>query len=136
MPRFNVEATFGLRTVIEPDFYSDSPGDADANDYADNSYFRAADVEVDGGNITFWVEAEDEHDAERQAEQVISDGSEVEDSNGLTWEVCDVSFSIEKDEMTRDEAFAIVRRLLDRLSAEGVITSEEREALDLVIQDA
>ena len=136
MPKFNCTATFGLSTMIEPDFYSDSPGDANANDYSDESSFYSTEVDVSGGSVTFWVEAEDEADAEREADAIISDGNEVEDSNGLTWVVVDCSIEVEKDEMSRDEAFVIVRRLLDRLVAANHITSEEREALDLVIQDS
>ena len=135
MPKFNIEATFSLYTDIE---YDDDGGigDALATDYEDNSYFRSESVTLDGGSITFSVEAEDEQDAENQAENIISEGIEVEDRNRYVWTVADLSFSIEKDEMSRDEAFVIVRRLLDRLVADAQITSEEREALDLVIQDS
>jgi hypothetical protein len=136
VPKFIIEAEFSLYTDVDADIYGEI-GDTDGVDnYENNSYFSAETVSLSGGNITFTVEAEDEADAERQAERVIADGHEVEDSNGLTWGVSDVSFSIEKNEMSREEAFVIVRRLLDRLVAESHITSEEREALDLVIQDA
>jgi hypothetical protein len=139
VPKFHVEAEFSLYTTIEYDGYGDigDIGDSgEADNYEDNSYFSSTEVECSGGNVTFTVEAEDEIDAERKASDVVSDGHEVEDRNGLTWAVQDVSFTITADEMTRDEAFVIVRRLLDRLVTENHITSEEREALDLVIQDS
>ena len=136
MPKFNVSAEFSLRTVVEYEGYGDIGGSDEALDYEDRSSFGSDDVEVDGGHVTFVVEADDDDQARFRAEEIIADGWEVTDGNGLTWEVTNTSYEIEADEMTRDEAFVIVRRLLDRLVAENHITSEEREALDLVIQDS
>ena len=137
MPKFNVQAEFSLYTTIEYDGYADFADDSVGHDnYEDNSYFSSTEVECSGGSVTFTVEAEDDADAYRLAADVIADGTEVEDRNGLTWGVSDVTITVERDEMTRDEAFVIVRRLLDRLVSENVITAEEREALDLVIQDS
>jgi len=136
VPKFKVSAEFGLYTELEYDGYGDIGDSGSVEDYENNSYFGSEGISVSGGDVTFTVEAEDETDAERQAEDIIGDGTEVEDRNGLTWTVENVSYTIERDEMTRDEAFVIVRRLLDRLVSENVITAEEREALDLVIQDS
>jgi hypothetical protein len=137
VPKFNCEAEFSLETEIEYDSYGNLPYDESiGSDHADNSYFGSENVTLNGGSVTFTVEADDDADAYRVAADVVADGMEVEDRNGLTWAVTDVSITVERDEMTRDEAFVIVRRLLDRLVAESHITSEEREALDLVIQDS
>lgn len=136
VPKFKVEAEFSLYTTIEYDGYADIGDEGEVEDYQNNSYFSSTEVECSGGSVSFTLVADDEEDAERKADMVISDGIEVEDRNGLTWAVQDVTFRIERDEMSRDEAFVIVRRLLDRLVSDGQITSEEREALDLVIQDS
>ena len=136
MPRFTCEAEFGLITTIEPDFYGSDIGDNSAEDYSDNSSFGGVDVEVNGGLLTFVVHAEDEAEAEGLAGRVIYDGCEVEDRDALTWQVTDVSISVERDELSRDEALVIVRRFLDGLVAAGSLPSDVREAFDVLLQDS
>ena len=137
MPRFTCEAEFGLITTVEPYFYGSEFGDQSlAEDYSDNSSFGGADAEVSGGRATFVVIADDEDEAQSIADQVISDGTEVEDRDGLTWQVTDTSIEVTRDELSRDEALVIVRRFLDGLVAAGSLPSDVREAFDVLLQDS
>lgn len=130
MRKYTVQATFGLSTSIEPDGVRfDRYSHEGVEDLEDNSYFGSADVDVDGGEITFVVEAESDDDAERKAEAVIFDGYEVEDDSGIAWVTTDVSITVEAIEvpMTLERAREILAKL-----AEGYEDGEVAEAVAFV----
>jgi hypothetical protein len=135
MRKFKVETTFSLETEVEADLEAGHLLNESPDDLADDSYFGSASVQLDGGRLSFTVEAEDEHDALSMAESVLSDGNETEDGNGFTWVAVDVSHEIEAIEMSRDEALSIIQRLIERLTVEGMLTAVEAEAFDLLLQD-
>jgi hypothetical protein len=130
--KFNVTTTFSLETEVTPDGVR---LDGNADEFSDNSYWDTYNATVNGGEVMFVVEAEDEDAAEEAANDVIWDGMEVEDNNGFTWVVTDLSREIEAIEMSKETALAVVQRLLMRLTTEGVLTEEEREAFDVILQD-
>jgi len=129
MPKFTVSIEFDLVTEIEPDLGYHSFDSEGVEEFNDGSYFSAQPITCDGGNITLIVEAEDEHAANEKAREVVSDGSEVEDRNGLTWLVESVNIEIEEVEipMTLERA----REILTQLIAGGD-DEEVREAVDFV----
>lgn len=134
MPKFNVTSSFSLYTELSPEVNTYRVG-GDYDDFSDNSYFETETIEVSGGEFTYTLVAEDEGDAERKANEIVYDGQEFEDNNGFTWGATNVDHSIEAVELSKEEALAIIRRLLDRLAAAGSLTSEEREAFDVILQD-
>jgi len=109
--KFNVEASFSLTTQIEPDYIRFD--ESDSEDFENDSSFSMQDVECDGGRVTFVIEADDEYDAESKANEVITDGGEVEDGNGWTWLIEGLSFEIEEQEIEMDLARA--REILSNL---------------------
>lgn len=140
MHKFRIEATFSLETSIEPDGVRFDEGDTE--DFEDNSYFGVENVETSGGELSFTVEAEDEHDAEAKAHEVVDEGDEVEDQNGFTWLVSSLSLSVEQieEEMTLAKALVILKALFARLGENYQITEEEQAAfaffLDYVAKQA
>ena len=103
MPRkYQIEARFSLTTEIECEVSRYGWNDTSVSDFNDNSYFRSSSVEADGGELTFVVEAEDEGGAEEAANEVIYEGQEVEDSNGLTWLVERLDITVELVEVPMD----------------------------------
>lgn len=137
MPKFNITAEFNLTTEIEPELGYGSFDSGDAEDFTDNSYFRSGEVTADGGSVTFVIEADDEEDAERKAEEVISTGSEVEDSNSLTWLIEDVRFEVEEieEEMTKSRAVALIEAYLIMLSDTGKLDPVLREAFEFLLRE-
>jgi len=116
MPKYNVEATFDLETSIEPEGVGSSfdLSGIDCENVNDESYFSSQNVECDGGHIIFeGVSADDEDDARSKAEEVVFDGQEVEDSNGFTWVLSNVDFTVEAVEMDFDQAREVLTRLAD-----------------------
>lgn len=123
MPKFNVTAEFSLSTTVEPEFYRGSLVTEDAEgveDIEDRSYFQSSEVESTGGEVTFIVTAEDEHEAESLARGVIDDGHEVEDSNGFTWLVDSLYFQIEaiEEPMTLERAQEILGNVAENAGEE------------------
>lgn len=114
MPRFDVTAEFTLSTEVECDLGYHSFDDSGTEEFSDESYFSTQSVEADGGRLQFVIEADSEEEANEKAVEVITDGIEVEDSNGLTWLVQDVTIEVEEIivPMTREFADAIVRQWL------------------------
>ena len=140
MPKFTVNASFSLQTEIEPDGINlthslDLSETADDESAEDESYFRSQEIECDGGDVRFVVEASDEYEAEQKAGGIISDGMEVEDNSGLTWLITNVSFDIEavEEEMTVEKAKNVVKAWLVAVPRTGMdgdlIPSEVRAAL-------
>jgi hypothetical protein len=129
LPRFNIRADFSLGTEIEVDLGYNAFSEDGTEEFSDESYFSTQSVEADGGSLLFVVEAEDENDAEEQAAQVIGEGGEVEDRNGLTWLIQNVSYDIEVIEvpMTLERA----REILTGLVSSGD-DEEVREAVEFV----
>jgi len=131
MSKFQVTIQFSLATTIECEgirIYEPSG----AEDFEDNSYFSNSgqDVECDGGEVTYVIEADDEDAAEDSASEVVYDGQEVEDDNGLTWQVTSVNIDVEKIEepMTFERAVEILTALVDSQDED-----EAREALDYLL---
>ena len=97
MPRFNVTIEFGLTTEIEPDFgYTEFGDESSVEDYQDNSYFGSSEVSVDGGSVSFVLEADSEEEAYEKAAEVINEGQEAEDRNGLTWLLEGINVEVEE----------------------------------------
>lgn len=127
VPRYDVSAEFNLYSEIEVDLGYHSFNEEGTEEFTDESYFSTQSVEADGGRLQFVVEADSEESAEEIAAQVISDGNEVEDSNGLTWMVSNVSFDIEK---------VIVPMDLDRATALVQVYLSEMEGMDDDLKEA
>jgi hypothetical protein len=107
-----VKVEFSLGTTIEPevnDFHWDNGQIAE---FRGESYFRSEEITSTGGEITFIVEDEfeDEDDVvEWVKSQVIDDGNEIEDQNGITWVVEDIDITVELQELplpSLDEALS------------------------------
>jgi hypothetical protein len=111
MSKWTVEAEFSLTTTIEPDSIQFDEGDSE--EFEDNSYFSGESITCSGGSLSFVIEADDDYDAHRAAEEIISDGGEVSDYNGLTWLVEDVQFTVTEVEepMTLERATEILNRV-------------------------
>jgi hypothetical protein len=129
MSKYQITIEFSLSTTIDADGISFTAPD-EAEDFSDNSYFSTQDIECDGGEISFVIEAEDEDAAEYSANEVVYDGMEVEDYNGFTWLVNNVNLQIEKVEepMTFERAVEILTSLADSQDDE-----DAREALDFLL---
>src|SRR5262245_25107436 len=115
MPRFKVQVTFGMATTVEGEFSRgdfDGVQDEGVSEFEDSSYWRSQDVELDGGEISFEIECEDEDEAEEAASNHFRDGQEVEDQNGWTWSMTDVSIDVERLEMSLSEAVQTLRVFL------------------------
>ena len=102
MPKFNITASFSLTTEIEVDLGYRAFDYSEVENFENESYFSVQPVEADGGSLVFTVEAEDEENAEEKAQEIISEGMEIADSDDLTWLVTDVSFDIEPVEEPMD----------------------------------
>jgi hypothetical protein len=132
VPKFNIVVDFSLTTEIEVEVDRHAfldPSGVDA--YEDDSYFQSASVESTGGNLKFQIEAEDADDAERQVEELIHDGQEIEDRNGLTWLTDSVSVDIEEVEEPMTVASA-TQTVLDYLRTTSVPT-EVQEAIRFLL---
>ena len=129
MPQYRVTASFTLTTQIEPDGVR-FDYDVEGEDVEDHSYFSAQDVECDGGEVSFTVEAVDEDSAEAVASESFREDQEVEDSNGFTWLITDVSYEVEqiREPMTLDRAQKILSDLARGTDDEG----EAYEAVEFV----
>lgn len=119
MPRFNARIEFDLATEIEPEFYS-GVGDESVegvSEYSDESSFYRGDLSVTGGEVLFVVEAPSEEEAEEIAAQVVEDGNVVDDSNGIGWEIQNVTISVEEIEtpMDTERAKVLVTEYLDQM---------------------
>jgi hypothetical protein len=102
VPRFNVNVTFSLRTMVEPEGIRFDHNNDAVTDLEDQSYFRSNEIDADGGAISFECECETEDDAEAISEEIVYDGMEVEDDAGFTWVVDDRSVEVEKVEIPMD----------------------------------
>ena len=103
MPKYDITVTFDLETSLDPDFYGHRWDEGvTLEGIEDGSYFSTQHVTVDGGSLSFQVEATDEGDAESKAFEVIQEGSEVEDTNGWTWVAANVSVEVEPVEEPMD----------------------------------
>jgi len=133
VPKYNVNVSFSLRTMIEPEgihFDRDIPEGVE--DFSDESYFRNNEIDADGGAVSFTVEAESEEDAERISEEIVYDGQEWEDNAGFTWIVDDRSVEVEKVivPMTQEFAVALVQKFIAEM--EGM-DDELREAFGFLL---
>lgn len=117
MPTFTIRAEFDLTSEVEPEVNSGSfdNGNVDYDEYEDNSYFQSEQVRSSGGDLTFKVEADDEDAARELASEVIHDGQEYEDRNGLTWLIDSVEIEVEEveAEMTKEKAVELVRQFIE-----------------------
>jgi len=129
MSKFQVNIEFTLVTSVECDgIRFDAPDGAE--DFEDNSYFSSQEIECDGGEVSYVIEAEDENEAEDSAQNVVSDGGEVEDYNGVVWQITNVNVSVEKVEepMTFERAVQILTDLVENHGDE-----DAAEALDFLL---
>jgi hypothetical protein len=120
MPRYNINADFALTTEIECDPGYHAFSTEGTEEFSDESYFSTQSIEADGGNLRFVIVADSEEQATEKACEVISDGMEVEDSNGLTWLVEQVNIDVEaiEEPMTALRAKALIEEYLS--SMEGM----------------
>jgi hypothetical protein len=133
VPKFNITAEYGLSTEIEPSFSGYAFDREGIEDLTDSSYFSTVTVEADGGSLSFSVEAEDEAEAERKAEEVVYDGQEIEDNDGLTWLVQDVSITAEAVEMSLSEAIEVIREYIRLQQRNGLLHPRVGEAFDVIL---
>jgi hypothetical protein len=100
--KFAVEVSFDLSTQIEPEINDYNWDSSEVTDFEGNSYFSGGDLTVSGGGFTFVVSDdgfEDEEDAKSWVEQnIIDEGNEVQDNNGITWIVENLDISVEAQE--------------------------------------
>jgi hypothetical protein len=132
MPRFDVSVEFTLDTEIEVDLGYHSFNEGDTLEFSDESYFSTQSVEADGGRLQFVVEADSLESAEDAASEVIRDGGEVEDSNGLTWLISNVSFEIEEivPPMDLPKAVEVIKGYL---AVQENLNEEEKEAFRFLL---
>jgi len=149
MPRFTATISFDLETEVEPEgvrFDRWLPNGV--TELEDESYFQRTEVRSDGGNVTCVIEADTQEDAESIASEIISEGNEVEDDNGLTWIIYNPSWDLEEIEepMTLELAKKILAGLVVNTEGErgpeavefifGYIEGLDRRVNDLVAQVA
>lgn len=137
MPKFNITAEFSLTSEVEPDLYFNAFDPSGAEDYKDLSSWGTSPVTSDGGLLSFTVEAEDEADAERKAEEIIDSGQEVTDRNSLTWLVEDVRIEVEEveEKMTKSRAIALIEAYLIMLSDAGKLDPVLRDAFEFLLRE-
>lgn len=111
--KYRIEAEFDLQTSVEPDGVSFPEVENEVEDFEDNSYFSGSEVETSGGALVFTVEAEDEDEAYAKGEELVYDGMETTDYNGVTWLVDGVQIQVEVIEipMTLERARQILTDL-------------------------
>jgi len=117
--KYQVTATFSLATSIEPDVNVYDLVDAD--DVDDSSSFYACDVESDGGEVSFVVEAANEDAAYDAAREAFGDDAEAHDGS-IYWSVTNVDYSIEliEEPMTLARAREILTNLANAQDDEEV----------------
>jgi hypothetical protein len=134
VPKFQIAATFELTTEIEVDLSPSAfdNGNVDYDEFSDESYFQTTSVESSGGDLRFVVIADDEDEARALAAEVIHDGQEIEDRNGLTWLVDSVDIEVEpvEEPMDKERALQIVQRFIE----DSVLDAEVKEALIFLIR--
>jgi len=130
--KYNVSASFELGTTIE--FDGDVEYSLDFSEAEDVDVYVSGGSEIEAsGEATFTVEAESESDAEYKAEEIISDGGEVEDSSGITWTIYNVSVSVERVEI--EWTFALVVEVLTKVfEQDAEIGEDERDAFAWLVQ--
>lgn len=132
MPKYNIEVSFDLTSEIEVEVDRHQfldPSGVDA--YEDDSYFQSVGITSSGGNLKFQIEAEDYDHATDTVGEMIFDGQEIEDRNGLTWLTDSVSVEVDEVEepMTVESAKQTV---LDYLATTSV-PSEVQEAIRFLL---
>jgi copper chaperone CopZ len=134
VPKFQIAATFELTTEIEVDLSPSAfdNGNVDYDEFSDESYFQTTSVESSGGDLRFVVIADDEDEARALAAEVIHDGQEIEDRNGLTWLVDSVDIEVEpvEEPMDKERALSIVQKFIE----DSVLDAEVKEALIFLIR--
>ena len=134
MPRFNTTISFNLRTSVEPDgVHFDAYGVDGVEDINDDSSWYEADVTSDGGCVTCVIVADSEEEATEKAAEIVNEGSEVEDRNGLTWLIEDISVEVEEIEepMTRERAKTLIALWL----GDADIPEDVREAFRFLLNE-
>jgi hypothetical protein len=136
MPRFNVSAEFTLTTEIEVDLGYHAFSSEGTEEFSDESYFSTQSVEADGGRLQFVIEADDEAQAEEKATEVIGEGGEVEDGNGLTWLVEQVSYEVEEivPPMDLPKAVELIRGYISVQEMDEELKEAFRFILDYLTQ--
>lgn len=132
MPRFNCTIEFTLRSSIEPDgVHFDAYGINGVEDISDDSSWYEADVTSDGGRVTCVIVADSEEEANERAAEIVNEGSEVEDRNGLTWLIEDINVDLEEIEepWTRERAKTVISLWL----GEADIPEDVREAFRFLL---
>jgi hypothetical protein len=143
VPKFTVTASFQLDTMLEPEVGSfahkiDTEYGVEVDD---QSYWRSQEVECEGGEVIFKIEAEDEYAAEQKVAESIFDGQEITDDSNLTWVISRLSFEVEADEepMTVESAKEIIRTWLSATPKVvdpglNLIPNEVRDALLFLLE--
>jgi len=99
----SVTVEFSLGTSIEAEVNDYHFDNGQITDFQGESYWSSEEITVSGGGFTFTCEDDsftDEDDiTEWVKAQVIDDGNEVEDANGITWIVEELDISVEIEEL-------------------------------------
>lgn len=130
MGLFRITVDFSLETRIEPEGISFYRSLDSVTDLDDSSRWSESDVESEGGNVSFTIEADDLDAARHMVDDMLGDGTEFEDTMGFTWTTSGVNVEIEEltPPMDRERALVLLRGMLDRLVVAGHVSSEEQEA--------
>lgn len=132
MPKFSVEVSFDLTSEVEVEVdrhaFLDPSG---VEEYEDDSYFQTCSVSSSGGDLKFQIVADNDSDAYGEVMEMIHDGQEVEDRNGLTWLLDAVNIQIDEveEEMTQDKARQVVLNYLNN----SAVPSEVLEAIRFLL---
>src|SRR5215813_8410264 len=128
--KYNVNTTFTLSTEYEPEIDLRHVFN-NGEDFEDNTYFHTQSLDLDG-EFSFVLEAENENDAYDLANENVSEGAEIDDDLGITWQFSSVDHEIEliEEPMTLQRAREILTNVAN--AYEGEYSDELGEAVAFV----
>jgi hypothetical protein len=134
MPKFNIEVTFALQFNAEPYGYLEGVEyESDVADYEEQSSWYGETVSLEGGVVSFVLEADDEDEATGRAQEMVENATFSDDR----YEVVDVTVqNVERVEEELDLASAIqvIKNFLARMIAEGRVDDQTGAAFTLVLE--
>lgn len=136
MPKFHMEVTYDLSADVEPDGYLAGIGEADVEDFEENSSFYGESVRVSGGTVGFVIEADDEAEAVQKSRDLM-DNASFDSYSSFEWEVSDVDVIVLErieDELDLATAIQVIKNFLARMIAEGRVDDQTGAAFTLVLE--